>query len=82
MHDRSLHFSYTGALATIAGFIALVLIVLTFICQNYALGFLSMHFAVGSALFRVRSWFCAMGEREMEAFNLGRQSGPELRRVP
>lgn len=74
MHDRQMQFSYMGALAVFAGVIAIGLAVACFFWDSRPLGFLGIHFAVASALFRIRSWLCVLSSRERDAFEMGRES--------
>lgn len=74
MHDRQIHFTFMGGLATACGVIAVALAVGCYVFDDNKLGLLSIHFAVGSALFRVRSWLCILAGRERAAFDMGRES--------
>lgn len=82
MNDRQMQLPVTvaGLLAALLGVAALGLVIMSFFDHSFAVGILSVHCAVGSALFRVRSWLCGMSRRERDAFEFGRES--VLHRVP
>lgn len=74
MHDYRIQFSYSTALAGLTGVLAVFVLAAEFIWEWPPLGFLSVHLAAASCLFRVRSWFCATAHRERNAFELGQDS--------
>lgn len=74
MNDRHVEWTYTGLLATLLGVAAFVLAGACFVVDSLAVGFLSIHFGIGSALFRVRSWFVLVVDREKRAFELGQEA--------
>lgn len=81
MQDRQIRFTFMGALATITGVIAFGLAIACFVFDSHPIGLLGIHFAIGSALFRVRSWLCILADREQNAFELGRDSVQASERV-
>lgn len=84
MNDRQMQLPVTiaGVLAAVLGVAALGLAITCFFTDSFAVGIFSLHCAVGSALFRVRSWLCGMTRREQTAFALGQESVRQLHKVP
>lgn len=74
MQDRQISITFMGALATVCGLIAVGFAVTSFVLHSHLIGLLGIHFAIGSALFRVRSWLYIMSCREQNAYEIGRES--------
>jgi hypothetical protein len=79
MHDHDIHLSISGALAAVTGVLAVIGLALCAMYGSMLFGFISVHFAAGSCLFRVRSWLCALRAREANAFTLGADSVRSIR---
>lgn len=82
MNDRQMQLPITvaGVLAAFLGIAAVGLAITCFFTDSFAIGIFSLHCAVGSALFRVRSWLCVLGQRERDVYMMGVESA-NLHRV-
>ena len=79
MQDRLLQFQLTSVLATLAGCVGIALVVLNFFIIGDDWGDVGTTFVALACVLRIRSWFCRMGQREHNAFELGRDSVRSLR---
>lgn len=79
MQDRHFQIQLTSTLAALSGCVGIALVVVNFFVDGDDFGNAGLLFACIAAVLRIRSWFVRMGQRERNAFEIGRDSVRSLR---
>ena len=79
MQDRHFQIHLTSVLAAISGCVGIALVVANFWFEGDNVGIAAIPFIAVAAVLRIRGWFVRMGQRERNAYEVGRDSVRSLR---